>query len=62
MVNQTADDVLIASNIRQDYHFSYWDSLIVASALQNACKILYSEDMQHELKVYNQLQIRNPVA
>jgi predicted nucleic acid-binding protein len=29
------------------YHYSWWDSLVLASALENDCKIIYSEDMQH---------------
>ena len=51
---------LLASNIRSQYNFSYYDSIIVASALQSGCQILYSEDMQHQLKISNQLTIINP--
>ncbi|OKH17506.1 PIN domain-containing protein [[Limnothrix rosea] IAM M-220] len=51
---------LRASHLRQNYSFSYWDSLIVASALEAKAEILYSEDMQHELIVDNQIQIINP--
>jgi len=57
---QTQEDVLQAASIREDYHFSYWDSSIVACALRSHCKILYSEDMQHGLNVYQQLRICNP--
>ena len=60
VIGQIKDDVLNASSIRQDYHVSYWDSLIVVSALRSGCKMLYSEDMQHGLDIYNQLQIVNP--
>ena len=35
-------------------------NIIVASALENGCSILYSEDMQHELNIENQLTIKNP--
>ena len=61
VMNQTKDDLLSAVSIRYDYHFSYWDSLIIASALQSKCEILYSEDMQHGLNIYNQLSICNPL-
>ena len=61
VMSQTKDDVLEASSIRKDYHFSYWDSLIVACAIRGNCKRLYSEDMQHGLNVYDQLQICNPL-
>jgi predicted nucleic acid-binding protein len=42
------------------YHFSYWDSLIVASALESGCSILYSEDLQDGQVIENSLKIVNP--
>lgn len=33
---------------RTKYHFSFWDSLIVASAIECDCRVLYTEDMQHQ--------------
>ncbi|MCH8011598.1 MAG: PIN domain-containing protein [Candidatus Marinimicrobia bacterium] len=39
--------------------FSFYDSIIIASALQGGCKTLYSEDMQHERVVLG-LMIINP--
>ena len=50
----------LAFNLRSQYSVSFWDSLIVASALENNCKTLYSEDMQHQQKIENQLLIINP--
>ena len=52
--------VLFASSLREKYKFSYWDSLIVSSALKNNCKILYTEDMHHGLIVDGVLEIVNP--
>ena len=49
-----------ASNLRTQYHLSFWDSLIVASALSAGASILYSEDMQDGLIVANQLKLINP--
>jgi predicted nucleic acid-binding protein len=49
-----------ASNLRTQYHLSFWDSLIVASALSAGANILYSEDMQDGLIIANQLTIANP--
>ena len=49
-----------ASKLRQNYCFSYWDSLIVASALKASAKILYSEDMQNGLIVDKSLTVVNP--
>lgn len=42
------------------YYFQLFDSLIVASALQAGCTILYSEDLHHNLLVENRLRIINP--
>lgn len=47
--------------IRNRYQYSYWDSLILASALEHDCAVLYSEDMQHEQKIDN-LTIINPFS
>lgn len=47
-------------HIISKYKFSYWDSLIVAAALQNNCTTLYSEDMQHNQVIENSLTIVNP--
>ncbi|MGH7998257.1 MAG: PIN domain-containing protein [Brasilonema sp.] len=49
-----------ASNLRTQYYLSFWDSLIVASALSAGASILYSEDMQDGLIVANQLTLINP--
>ncbi len=42
------------------YKYSNWDSLILASALENNCDILFSEDMQHNQIIENKLKIINP--
>lgn len=48
-----------AFDIEASYRFSFWDSLIVAAALQQDCERLYSEDMQHGM-VIEGLTIINP--
>ncbi len=48
-----------ACDIREDYNISYYDSLIVSSAIDAKCTILYSEDMQHSLTI-DSLTIINP--
>jgi predicted nucleic acid-binding protein len=40
--------------------YTYWDSLILATALLANCTIGYSEDMQHNQLVESQLRIVNP--
>lgn len=49
-----------ALRIHFKYQFSYYDSLIIASALQNECSILYSEDLHHNQTIENTLTIINP--
>lgn len=51
---------LLASELRQNHSFSYWDSLIVAAALDAGCSTLYSEDMQHGCVIKQSLTILNP--
>lgn len=46
--------------VMKRYKFSYWDSMIIASALENRCSILYSEDLQHNQKIEKKLRIINP--
>ena len=48
-----------ASVLRERYGFSFWDSLVVASAQAGGCDILFSEDMQHGLRIAS-LEIINP--
>lgn len=49
-----------ALQIKKDSKYSYWDSLIIASALENNCSILYTEDMQDGQVVDGNLSIINP--
>ena len=52
---------LLASQLRETASFSFWDSLIVAAALDAGCSTLYSEDMQHGQVVDGRLTIFNPL-
>ena len=49
-----------ASELRQRYSLSYWDSVVVATAIKAGANTLYSEDMQHEQTIDNSLTIVNP--
>ncbi|MBV9385586.1 MAG: PIN domain-containing protein [Chroococcidiopsidaceae cyanobacterium CP_BM_ER_R8_30] len=52
--------LISASDLRINHAFSFWDSLIIASAVQAEASILYSKDMQDGLVVSNQVEIVNP--
>jgi predicted nucleic acid-binding protein len=48
-----------AIDISERWKYSFYDSLVIASALQSGCTVLYSEDLQHGQKIGN-LRILNP--
>ena len=49
-----------ACDIAKRYQFSFYDSLIIAAALESNCSILYSEDLQHNQIIDDVLTIINP--
>lgn len=53
--------VRTAWGVRQRHGFSYWDSQIVASALEAGCNTLYTEDLQHGQIVEERLTLVNPL-
>jgi len=56
----TESTILQACAIAGRYGFSFFDSLIVAAALDSNCTFLYSEDMQDGQIIEGKLTIRNP--
>ena len=54
--------VLQALDISPRYQYSYWDSLIIATALLADCQTLYSEDMHHQQVIDHKIEILNPFA
>jgi predicted nucleic acid-binding protein len=59
IVELTSKTLINASDLRLRYGFSFWDGLIVASAIAADATLLYSEDMQDGLLVEQQLRIIN---
>ena len=51
-----------ALKLRDKYNLQYYDSLIIATAIENECTILYSEDMQDGLIIEDTLKIINPFS
>jgi predicted nucleic acid-binding protein len=49
----------VAAGLIHKYDLQIFDAIIVASALEASCSVLYSEDMQHGLVIDN-LTILNP--
>lgn len=52
--------LLMASEIRTLHPFLFWDSVLVAAALEAKAQVLYSEDMRDGFVVDGRLKIVNP--
>jgi predicted nucleic acid-binding protein len=50
----------LAKSIIERYDFQIFDSIVIASAIEANCDTLFSEDMQHNMTVYQKLKIINP--
>jgi len=53
------DLYLSAIEIKDRYKYGFYDSLVIGSALEAQCSILYSEDLQHNQEIEG-LSIINP--
>ena len=49
-----------ALSLHTKYGYTYYDCLVLSSAILNGCKYLYSEDMQHNQFIEGKLKIINP--
>jgi predicted nucleic acid-binding protein len=50
-----------ALRLKDQHRLSWYDSLIVAAALEARCSVLYSEDLQHGQR-FGDLRIENPFS
>jgi predicted nucleic acid-binding protein len=57
----SVDDVLYAIRLQSRFQLSFRDAMLVASALQLGCQILWSEDL-NPAQVYEQISVVNPFA
>lgn len=57
----TVTSYVSARYFHERYQVSHWDGLILAAAKETSCKILYSEDLQHE-QSYDSVTVLNPFA
>jgi predicted nucleic acid-binding protein len=56
----TVEDHDRGVEVMERYKFSFYDSVIVASALRAQCNILYSEDLQRGQVIERQIKVVNP--
>jgi predicted nucleic acid-binding protein len=60
MAISSSPPLLIAAlRLQGENQLSWYDSLIVAAAIQGGCEILYSEDLQHGRR-FGDLVVENP--
>jgi predicted nucleic acid-binding protein len=57
-----AETVLHAVDLQATLGFSFWDSMIVASALEADCERLYSESLRDGRLIKGRLRVANPFA
>ncbi|HWX93433.1 MAG TPA: PIN domain-containing protein [Terriglobales bacterium] len=58
-ISSSAPLFLQALQLQSSSKLAWYDSLIIASALEGSCKVLYSEDLQHG-QHFGDLVIENP--
>lgn len=54
-----ASDLLLTIDLQREHQLSFWDALIVQSAVSLSCTILLSEDLNHG-QLYGTVQVINP--
>jgi len=52
-------DVIEAISIQQRYQISFWDAMIIQSAIQLGCQVIWSEDLNSE-QLYEGIRLANP--
>lgn len=58
-VYSSKDLIYSAIGVKEQFKFSFYDSLIIAAALEAGCSTFYSEDLQHKQNIYS-VQIIDP--
>lgn len=53
------EDVLDAIQLQIRYRISFWDAMIVASAIQSGCQTIWSEDLKPG-QVYDRVTVQSP--
>lgn len=56
----TAESVLVASEISERHRLSFWDALIIAAAVSAGATTLYTEDLNHG-QFMEGVRIHNPL-
>lgn len=57
LTTNTLDQTIV---LCKKYNFSFWDSMMIAAALDNHCSVIYTEDLNHDQLIEKRLRIVNP--
>jgi len=60
LLNEDLSLILDSFTIHERYKYSFYDSLIITTALNSQCQVLLSEDMQDGQIIEGRLRIVNP--
>lgn len=60
LYTNTQKPILNACNLAERYRYSFYDSLIIAAAIEASTGILYTEDLQDGQIIHDSLKIINP--
>ena len=61
VVTPDVADILAAIDLHRLHHFSFWDGLVLRSAAQAGCRVLFTEDLQAG-RNFDGVLIVNPFA
>ncbi|MGD0199215.1 MAG: PIN domain-containing protein [Bryobacteraceae bacterium] len=53
------EDLLLAARLQRRYRIAWWDALVVNSAIELGCRVLWSEDLADGQR-YGAVTVRNP--
>ncbi|MBI3584644.1 MAG: PIN domain-containing protein [Nitrospinae bacterium] len=56
----TEQNTLKSLSLLEKYNLSFYDAIIISSAIESDCNIILSEDLQSELIIEGNLKIINP--
>jgi len=62
VANEKLELIFAAFDIHKRYKYSFYDSLIIATAINSRCQVLLSEDMQDGQIINEKLRIVNPYS
>lgn len=60
VVSVDVDVIQRAYAIKRRYGYSWWDSVMLAAAVVAECEVVYTEDLQDQQFIDEQLRIENP--